>query len=255
MDLIVKGRFLIRRHIWFENIEKLESLQKIEEGYDEIVIHGNHNPIHGKNIRCEKQESLITDLTEEKDNLWSKMSSTIRNEINRSNKEGIIARIYDFEQLNNNSGIIDSFVDMVENMYAEKGLQGRHISKNELYGYISNKALIISEVLYADRSLVYHSYVVDGRNCRLLHSCSEFRNTDSELKKTIGRANKFLHWEDINYFKEHNYLSYDWGGIQSYDKPNGIDTFKMAFGGKHIQYYNIYRFRSLASKLHNIICK
>lgn len=255
MDIIVKGRFLIRRHIWFEKFKEFDSLPNRVERYDEIVIHGNPNPIQGDNIRCNKQESLVTDLTLNKEILWRKLSSTIRNEINRSNKEGVESKIYDSEQLRNNYKIIDSFVEMLEKMYVEKGMEGRHISKNELNGYINNKALVISAALYGNLCLVYHSYVVDGCNCRLLHSCSEFRNTDLELKKTIGRANKFLHWEDFNYFKLNHYLKYDWGGIQSYDAPNGIDIFKMAFGGEYIQYYNIYSFKSLVSKIHNRIQK
>ena len=33
---------------------------------------------------------------------------------------------------------------------------------------------------------------------------------------------------------------YDWGGIASCDEPNGIDRFKMPFGGRYNEDYKLY---------------
>ena len=35
-------------------------------------------------------------------------------------------------------------------------------------------------------------------------------------------------------------LRYDWGGISDFDNPNGIDEFKLKFGGDKITYYNVF---------------
>ena len=43
--------------------------------------------------------------------------------------------------------------------------------------------------------------------------------------------------------------NYDWGGISSLDNPNGIDKFKMAFGGSPIFYYNVMITCSLRLKI------
>lgn len=43
------------------------------------------------------------------------------------------------------------------------------------------------------------------------------------------------HYLPINELKE-----YDWGGIASYESPNGIDKFKMSFGGEYRKYYNLF---------------
>lgn len=39
------------------------------------------------------------------------------------------------------------------------------------------------------------------------------------------------------------------GGVVSFDQPNGIDKFKMSFGGSQAIYYNIMEENSLWAKL------
>ena len=64
----------------------------------------------------------------------------------------------------------------------------------------------------------------------------------------IGRANKRLHWEYIKYFKQKGLLRYDWGGISDFENPNGIDEFKLKFGGEKITYYNIFAGNTVLGK-------
>ncbi|WP_242886157.1 hypothetical protein [Faecalibacterium sp. BCRC 81149] len=40
--------------------------------------------------------------------------------------------------------------------------------------------------------------------------------------------------------KEMGVKEYDWGGIASCDEPNGIDRFKMPFGGRYNEDYKLY---------------
>ena len=73
--------------------------------------------------------------------------------------------------------------------------------------------------------------------------------------RTSGRANKFLHWHDWLLLKNIGVIEYDWGGIASYDNPNGIDKFKMSFGGEYRKYYNISAVCSLRAKLYTLLRK
>ncbi|MBQ2936393.1 MAG: hypothetical protein IJD96_09185, partial [Lachnospiraceae bacterium] len=72
---------------------------------------------------------------------------------------------------------------------------------------------------------------------------------ESADQSMIGRANKRLHWEDMKYFKEKGLVRYDWGGISDFENPNGIDEFKLKFGGDKITYYNVFTGNSLLGKL------
>lgn len=67
--------------------------------------------------------------------------------------------------------------------------------------------------------MVYHSYLTDGYHSSFLHSCSEFRVADKAMRNAIGRANKYLHWNDWLYLKHSGIIEYDWSGISSYENP------------------------------------
>lgn len=49
--------------------------------------------------------------------------------------------------------------------------------------------------------------------------------------------------------KEMGVKEYDWGGIASCDESNGIDRFKMSFGGRYNEDYNLYAACSLRAKV------
>lgn len=88
-------------------------------------------------------------------------------------------------------------------------------------------------------TLVYHTYLFDELNARLYQSCSLFRGDNDEDAKVVGFANRGLHWYDMRSFRDKGIKWYDWGGISSTEKPNGIDQFKMGFGGEQHLYYNV----------------
>ena len=88
---------------------------------------------------------------------------------------------------------------------------------------------------------------MDEKNARLLHSVSDFR--EREDASLIARSNKRLHWADMELFSSMGIEVYDWGGISSLEKPNGIDSFKMKFGGQLVTRYNVFLGRTILGKL------
>jgi len=109
--------------------------------------------------------------------------------------------------------------------------------------------------------LVFHSYVKVRNRVRLLHSVSlsNGRNDESGYRNLRGRANRLLHWYDIQRFKARALETYDLGGWYegSVDsKKLQINTFKEAFGGHLEKDYNgerlvtaRARFASVAARL------
>jgi lipid II:glycine glycyltransferase (peptidoglycan interpeptide bridge formation enzyme) len=58
------------------------------------------------------------------------------------------------------------------------------------------------------------------------------------MRANIGLANRYLHYKDIEYFKEKKYKIYDFGGIsknKNEDELN-IAKFKQGFGGRELFY-------------------
>jgi lipid II:glycine glycyltransferase (peptidoglycan interpeptide bridge formation enzyme) len=81
-----------------------------------------------------------------------------------------------------------------------------------------------------------HACVVSDGRARMHQSSSHFRSSDdSELRRLIGRANRYLQWDDILYFKNMGLDYYDFGGWYgggSDTEKLAINQFKESFGGE-----------------------
>ncbi len=240
---LIRGRKLFSCHVWFEGVST-----DIDCG-DYIVYHGltGNSPVKGEYKR-NLQNSLVTDLTSDDEKIFSEFSSTVRNEINRSIKENVRYEMYLSDKILSDDTVLKNFSLMYKEMYKEKGLN-RKLDTNELSAYAEKGDLMISAVFIDEKPVIYHSYIYSEKNARLLHSCSEFRNEDKAMKNSIGRANKYLHWKDMKSLKSIGIENYDWGGVSSFSEPNGIDKFKISFGGKPCTYYNVLCLRTFRAKV------
>lgn len=253
-----KGKRRVEGYIWFENFSNSSEIKNYlkyhsNEKYDSVEVFGNYNEIKGKHVFSQEQSSLITDLKLNEEDLWLKMSKTVRNEINRCERENVKVEIYESEYLVNNCDILDIFSEMYHNMYFEKGMENIYPDKKLLLQYAKNNKLLLTSAFIDNQPVVFHTYVYSDRNTRLLQSCSEFRACDNTMRNAIGRANKYLHWKDIQLFKKRGFHIYDWGGVSSLSEPNGIDKFKMAFGNTPITYFNIRYIVSLRLRIYIFI--
>lgn len=230
--------------VWFSNIDEYKTIKA-------DIIHLSGYPETIKGAICHPQNSLMIDLKQTEDEIFNKINKTVRYEINRSIKENLHVTILSSKEIT--TDIKEKFQICYNKMYEDKGIDC-HLPINEFNKYIDSNMLVLTYASDDEENLVYHAYVHDGKTTRLLYSCSTFREDDTK-KALIGRANKFLHWEDIKYFKNNSYEKYDLGGIFSYDNPNGIDKFKINLGGEKISYYNIILGNRLLGKLLVIIMK
>ena len=234
MIIDTKGRILKARNVWFEQVGSLGDIPK--DGTDIVYIYGNSQPLSGSNVICHKQYSAITDLTLCRDDIFSSFASNLRNEIRRAKREEVTVRFCTgddaIEQL-------PEFAETFRHLYEEKG-EKEELPVKEMKTFAEENALMISAASVSGEAKVFHSYIYDGNSCRLTFSCSEFRAASSkEEKQSFARANKLLHWEDMLYFIDKGLSVYDWGGLTSPEEPNGIDKFKLSFGCKPVEYYNI----------------
>lgn len=249
-EFLVKGKHFITNHVWFQNADEFS----FGGGYDNIVCHANPKAIdkigtHKCNATV--QHTLITDLSVSEEGLWSSTTKTVRNEINRCKREQVATHVYIGEEITEN--LLIEFSAMYTAMYEEKGMSRHILNINELKAYKEKNALIITTADIDGNNVVFHSYIHVGNKSRFLQSCSEFRVQDNSMRNAIGRANKYLHWNDWLLLKNLGVEEYDWGGIASYENPNGIDKFKMAFGGEYRKYYNISCTCSIRARLYGIV--
>lgn len=232
-----KSKFnIISKDIWFfdkKNVENMnedvinffgvddDSLKKIKKKH--------------KNVIAKKQYTLFIDLNNDEETIYDKINKTVKYEINRCQKEEFYFEVFQSSMIN--KFLLNDFEIVYNNMYKDKGLKNI-LDKKMVIDYIKNDNFILTVAKREDDIYVYHAYTFDNNNVRLLYSCSNFRKLENK-KAEIGRANKFLHWEDIKFFKSIGIKKYDFGGISSIDNPNGIDKFKMNFNGEINEYYNV----------------
>lgn len=182
--------------------------------------------------------TLHSDLSLTEDVLLQQFSSTCRNEVRRSIKDGIVCS----EQKN-----IDEYISFFNDFASQKAINGVDAKRVASYGknFIVFKAELDGEVL------AMHSLLVDyDSSIVLLLTSANARFEDSKKRTIIGRANRYLHYYEMLYFKEHGLKIYDWGGIAKEDDVvvnpglKGVNDFKLSFGGTQIEniVYSSYLF-------------
>ena len=230
-EIICKKKGLNIQHMWFH-------VQEFNYQSDIIFIHDSDKKDDLNDCYYLKrvQKTVISDLTKDIEVLQKDINKNYRYEIRRAEKENILTTIFFSKDMKKDSSIIDKLALYYEEMFSSKDIKSS-FNRKLVEKYIEADCFMVSVAKNGNNELVFHSYIVDKNTTRLLYSCSLFRSHGVD-KNLVGRANKYLHWCDIKYFKEHGYEIYDWGGITSFEKPNGIDKFKMEFGGKYVVHYN-----------------
>ncbi len=237
-------------NVWFSQ-DIMSSITGKVSGADLIIVHGvDAQNVDGIFIR-NKQYTLITDLKVEETSLMAGVKKNVRYEIHRCEKEGARIEFHESSQIMSNLECVRGLRDVYEQMYFEKGLKVK-FNYRLFLEYIRNNVAVITIGLVDNTPLVFHSYITDGSKVRLLHSASNFRSSSHD-KAQIGRLNKYLHYKDMVSFRSQGISDYDWGGISSLDDPNGIDQFKISFGGKMHSYDNYIIGNTVFGKV-TVIC-
>jgi hypothetical protein len=175
--------------------------------------------------------TLHSNLTLSEEEIVKKFSSTIRNEIKRSEREGCVFNTFETET---------NFISIYNDFAKQRGIAVLTLEKlMELKSNLRLTSSSINGVITA-----VHSYLVDHdlKKVRLLHSGTQ-RFSEELDRNLIARSNKFLHYKDIIQFKQEGFQVYDWGGI-AFDTQDiglqGINKFKESFGGELIKQKELY---------------
>lgn len=185
------------------------------------------------------QKTYVTDLSSyvSIEDVKTKMSSTIRNSINFCENHSVLIEFFDKKI---DLAIFKDFIKCLKMMYKQKHFKSKIVSIKTLIKYSKNDSLLISRSVFNNTPVSYHVYLKDNSECVLWFSCSLFRGSESSLDKNfVGKCNRYHHYKDICYFFANHYLSFDWGGVSSFDNPNGIDTFKFSFPGIKTTKYEV----------------
>lgn len=251
VDISYQKKFLRISQIWYPgDITVAELLRQKKAGGrgDILFVHGaGIGETKGVFRGWQEYHTCMNDLSLSEEDMLAAVNKAVKYQFRRSEKDNIEIHFYTKADIEKSPGLLLSFADIYERMYQSKGSDTK-LNMQALNKYLEADAALFSAVWHEGEMIVFHSYICGSADARLLHSASCFREESAD-QSMIGRANKRLHWEDILYFKKKGLLRYDWGGISDFDNPNGIDEFKLKFGGEKITYYNVFAGNTPLGKL------
>lgn len=248
IDVLYQKKFLKVNQIWYPGKTAIAELLRQGRKADILFVHGvAAEETKGRFCGWQEYHTCMNDITLPEEEMLAAVNKAVRYQFRRSEKDQIAIRFYTKSDIEQAPELLSAFADIYERMYQSKGSDTR-LNLSAVKKYLEADGILFSAVWRAGELLLFHSYICDDTDARLLHSASCFREESAD-QSMIGRANKRLHWEDILYFKKKGLLRYDWGGISDFDNPNGIDEFKLKFGGDKITYYNVFAGNTLLGKL------
>lgn len=175
-------------------------------------------------------KTLIIDLDRTEEALFEDIHKNARYKINRASKRDPIH--YD-ELTNPTDEEIGEFLVFFDRFAKYKDLPKGNLGR--LKGLRDQNALIISYVRdELGNILCAHAYLRADAYGSLLYSASA-RFDNKQIRNLIGRANRFLHWQDIKSFREMGMKWFDFGGLfvqKDGSEEDSINRFKKEFGGQ-----------------------
>lgn len=230
MITIINKRYNINSYL-FLNTRKLRCLDALR-----IVTYNNYIGVNNFTHKFKaffffKRTSytINIDLTRDEEQIFKDFKSNTRNEI----KKAAVAQCRFVDKIST-----ERFVDFYNDFASKKNL--RKIDYNACTKYGDN--IIITGVEVNNEILTMHAYFIDRQEklVTLLYSASKRLedNCNSDLLKLIGYSNRYLHYQDMIYFKRNELNLYDFGGVYIGDKDKsqmGIANFKKSFGGDVVQ--------------------
>ena len=209
-----------------------------------------NQPINKKGIICYREaaeafgknaipfDTLLTDLLQTEDEIIEKISKNGRYEIRRAAKEHVETKMIMNSDVT--SQVITDFCNFFVEFWKSKGVdyKGRDTLFEEINQYVKKEAFALSIAYIKGKPYVYHTYLVDQDRVRLYHSASLYRVDEEVPHSLIGMANRYLHKEDMIYFKQIGKAIYDWGGAGETEEVKSITEFKKSFGGVATRFYD-----------------
>jgi lipid II:glycine glycyltransferase (peptidoglycan interpeptide bridge formation enzyme) len=211
---------------------------------DVITYHTYKNWGDIKEFDRKNYFTTTIDLSQDLDEIWSKIKRQHKRHIRRAEKDGTkvtISNNYEeFHQIHKRFLKQKKYRDLFD----LKILSSKFMQK---YGI-----LFIAES--QGETLGGNLYFIDGHNALLVCHAYQPNGNTNEKYKRIADANCYIHWEAIRYFKNLNIINYDFGGLGSNEininhQLSGLDYFMRSFGGNVIFQYEYRKFNSHFNRL------
>jgi hypothetical protein len=222
-----RGRATTYGEVWFD-----EGLPEPCD-VDVVFCRQRATPVHG--ARTTSTLSLVVDLSRTEGELMDAFGKDCRYKVKRAESRDELG----FEFINEPASRLEEFRAFYDGFAAEKGL--RPCYRDWLAAACAARQLVLTCAKHHGEPLVWHALLVAGGNAWLQYTGSCYRNRDNAYRALVGRANRWLHWQEMLRFRSRGLPRYDWGGLfedESTPERAGINRFKKEFGGTAVRRYD-----------------
>lgn len=221
--IVFNDRFFIKTYCFPTRIN-YRNMLSIYRFVDESVS----SEINNVFFRKDRAFTVINDLSKGLDEIKAGFKKTVRYEVNK-----LLEQCVHVDVKNSPS---ESELSHLNEFYSSINMPKVTKWRVNKYGLKNIK----TSSVYIDENLIcFHVYVHTDKITRLLYSyCIKGKVISSGLDASF--YNRYLHFKDMEYFKLLGCEYFDWGGISSKESLNGVDKFKIGFGGDIKASYSIY---------------
>lgn len=197
-----------------------------------------------------EQKTLFTSLRQSEEALFSRMNATCRNSVRQS--ESVLRDRSWQHKAPDRMELPEA--DLVHRFLCLKGLEPlavRHgIMESPLLPY-----WLASSLRRDGRVMIVHTYIADQTEGIAFLYWSAAEQVAGEERNMLGKLNRWLHWQDILWFKRNGFTVYDWGGAGEEPEVANITRFKQSFGGEPFVRYNAVACRSVIAPVVRLLWK
>lgn len=235
-------------HVWFSTPEEIISQEYWKNAGDLIFLHGSTTEPWGGTLYT-IQHTLIKDLQPSEEELFSSLGKHVRQYIKRSERENLVEiKLIGSQELKTNLCVLTEIGRLYEKMKSDKGMVDS-FNLSLATHYIELGALTVAIAYFNNQAVGFSAIVHDRKAARLWLSAFDFRNSQFD-NQVLSRAHQRLDWELIKWCKKSGMTSFDFGGVNSFEEPNGVAKFKLGFESKNcVTYYNYLIPNSLIGKI------
>jgi hypothetical protein len=233
---IYKSRFLVRGEVWYDQ-------EPDQTPVDWVLYRQRSRPVSGAS--WDYFYTIVLDLRQSSQGLLGTISKSAVYKIRRAaERDGIVCECHSRANL----GDLDWFERAYARFAEMKGLDS--LDRPLLSQLAKEGFLEISVAKDAHgKPWVHHLYYRSRHRSCLMHCVSLYQEVaESSARNAIGRANRYLFWNDVLRHKEQGLETFDFGGWypgRTNQALLNINRFKEEFGGKIKREYNCREIRSL----------
>jgi len=196
-------------------------------------------------------KTILVDLTLSEDEIYNQFSKHLKRRLRKVDKEESLRYCIDFDP---SEKLIHEYYEYFMEFASNKGIYECDLDRMIEFSKQGKLAIAWVEDESIETKLVFHTLIVDENRARHQYSASItfLYINDNNMKTLIGNANRKLIWENMKSFKEKGLKEFDMGGVtMDPNRPemNGIDRFKLEFGGLLVEEFNYYYGVSVQGKL------